>query len=57
MMENRNAAWNEDGTINVEINHPRFGWIEFTANENDVEPLGIAIFEMVKDIAAPLAAE
>ena len=34
-MEIKNAIHNEDGTINVEINHPKFGWIPFTSANDD----------------------
>ena len=34
-MEIKNAIHNEDGTINVEINHPKFGWIPFTSAHDD----------------------
>lgn len=43
MLEFRNAVRLEDGRIDCEINHPRFGWIPFTADPNDVEPHGRAI--------------
>lgn len=39
----RNARFNENGTIDCDINHPRFGWIPFTADPNDVEEHGRAI--------------
>tara|TARA_R110002153_G_scaffold70851_4_gene185814 strand:+ start:1636 stop:2163 length:528 start_codon:yes stop_codon:yes gene_type:complete len=34
-MEIKNAIHNEYGTINVEINHPKFGWIPFTSAHDD----------------------
>lgn len=40
MMEVRNPRHNINGTIDCEINHPVFGWIPFTANQDDPEPLG-----------------
>jgi hypothetical protein len=39
-MEIRNAKFNRIGTIDLEWNHPEFGWIEFTANPDDVEEHG-----------------
>lgn len=39
-MEYRNAQYIEGGRINCEICHPRFGWIEFTADPNDPEQSG-----------------
>lgn len=53
MMKYRGAKYNENGTINVEINHPQFGWLWFTANPNDPEPHGRQIFEDLKDEAEP----
>lgn len=45
----RNATWNEDGkTFNVEIDHPAFGWIPFTATPDDPEQYGRDIFEAGK---------
>lgn len=34
-MEWRNPAYNAQGTIDCEINHPVYGWIPFTAAAND----------------------
>ena len=34
-MEHRNAHYNRHGTIDVEIKHPKFGWIPFTASPDD----------------------
>lgn len=56
-MEYRNAAYNSQGTIDCEIEHPNFGWIPFTANPNDVEPHGREIFGLLKDIATPYVEE
>ena len=52
-MEFRNAKYNHAGTINCEIKHPNYGWIPFTANPDDVEPLGAQVFEAAKDVAEP----
>ena len=46
-IEFRNVTQNENGTIDCEINHPQFGWIPFTADPNDVEPHGRAIWAHV----------
>lgn len=35
MMEVRNAQYNADGSIDCEWNHPKFGWIPFTATQQD----------------------
>jgi hypothetical protein len=42
--EIRNPNRNANGTINVEFNHPKLGWIPFTANPDDVELLGRDIY-------------
>jgi hypothetical protein len=34
-MQWRNPTRNADGTIDIEINHPRYGWIPFTADPAD----------------------
>ena len=43
-MEVRNLAYNSDGTINMEVNHPDYGWIPFTASPDDVEGHGKLIY-------------
>lgn len=43
-MEFRSATFNQFGTIDVEINHPKFGWIPFTASPDDPEKLGRDIY-------------
>ena len=48
----RNAKYNAFGTIDCEIEHHVHGWIPFTADPNDVEPLGAEVFNAVKDIAS-----
>jgi hypothetical protein len=37
MMEARNPKYNAVGTIDLEIEHPVYGWIPFTANPDDAE--------------------
>lgn len=44
-LEGRNPKHNEDGTIDLEINHPTYGWIPFTASKDDCEAHGRAIFD------------
>lgn len=44
----RNPVPNEDGTFDVEIDHPSLGWVAFTASKDDVEPHGVDIFTAVK---------
>ncbi len=53
MIEYKNPRYNQHGTIDVDINHPVYGWIPFTASSNDVEPHGRQIFDDLKDEAAP----
>jgi hypothetical protein len=38
-MEYRNSQHLENGQIDCEINHPDFGWIPFTCDQNDSTPL------------------
>ena len=45
----RNAVILDDGRVDCEINHPQFGWIPFTADPDDVEPHGRAIWQAIKD--------
>ena len=53
MIEYSNPRYTAAGTIDVDINHPDFGWIPFTADPDDVEPHGRQIFEDLKDEATP----
>lgn len=39
-MNIRNPTYNAFGTIDCEINHPKLGWIPFTASPDDVEEFG-----------------
>jgi hypothetical protein len=41
----RNPKYNAVGTIDMEIDHPTYGWIPFTADPDDVEPLGKALYD------------
>lgn len=52
-MQYRNPRFNAQGSIDVEINHPDFGWITFTASPDDPEEHGRQIFEGLRDEAAP----
>lgn len=40
-MEYRNAQYNENGTIDCEINHPEYGWIPCTVSPDDKETASI----------------
>jgi len=54
-MKYRNARYTADGRIDCEIDHPVYGWIPFTADENDSEQRGRDIFAQIvldRNIAA-----
>lgn len=40
----KEPQYNWDGTIDVEIYHPLWGWIPFTASPTDIEPYGREFF-------------
>ena len=40
----RNPKHAPGGRIDVEYDHPKFGWIPFTASPDDVEPLGRELY-------------
>lgn len=48
IMNTRKPKHNQDGTIDLEINHPVFGWIPFTASPEDVEASGRELFARAK---------
>jgi len=56
LMEFRNPIFTAYGAIDCEIDHPVYGWIPFTADPNDVEPVGAEVFNAAKDSAAPYVA-
>ena len=39
-LEIKNLKANENGTIDLELNHPVYGWIPFTASPGDCEEHG-----------------
>ena len=41
----RAPIYNKSGGIDCEINHPRLGWIPFTARADDPEPNGVEIYK------------
>ncbi len=43
-IEGRNARYNDTNSIDLEIKHPIYGWIWFTADPNDVEEHGRLIY-------------
>ena len=46
-MDARNPKYNVNGSVDVEINHPDFGWIPFTASPDDPEELGRTLYTQV----------
>lgn len=55
-LEYRNAKFNAVGSIDLEWNHPVYGWIPFGASPNDVEAHGREFFELAKETAEPYVA-
>ena len=43
-MQVKNPNYNSSGTIDLEIEHPTYGWIPFTASPDDTEPLGKELY-------------
>lgn len=61
-MDIRNPTFNQHGTVDVEIDHPDYGWIPFTASPLDSEAHGRDIYARViagefGEISAYLAPE
>lgn len=57
-MKFRKPSYNANGGIDMEIQHPKFGWIPFTASPNDPEKHGLSLFSEAMDkggIAAYIA--
>jgi len=54
-MKYRNPTFTASGAIDCEIEHPQFGWVQFTASADDPEEHGRLIFAEVKDSATPYA--
>ena len=53
-MNIRNATQSIGGAIDVEYEHPKYGWIPFTASPDDSEELGRSIYAAaVKGEVAP----
>ncbi len=44
-MDYRNATFNRFGTVDLEIDHPAYGWIPFTASPDDPEQFGRDMFD------------
>lgn len=49
----RNPRFTASGAVDVEVEHPEFGWIPFTASPDDPEEHGRTLFHASKDTAAP----
>lgn len=47
-MEIKNPRYNRRGTIDLEMNHPVYGWISFTASPDDPEEHGRKIYELAR---------
>lgn len=43
-MKAKNPQYNIHGTIELELEHPVYGWIPFTADPNDVEEHGRQLY-------------
>lgn len=52
-IEYRTPKFTRSGSIRMEINHPQYGWIPFSASPDDPEEHGRALYEAAKDEAAP----
>lgn len=46
-MNYRNPTYTADGNIDCEVEHPKFGWIPFTASPDDVEEHGRDLFNRI----------
>lgn len=56
-MNARNPKYNAVGTIDLEYEHPDFGWIPFTASPDDIEELGRTLYAqaLAGDFGQPTA--
>lgn len=50
-MEYRNPKYNADGSIDVDVLHPKYGWIPFTAHPEDCEAHGRKLYRRLKEAA------
>ncbi len=46
----KNARYNRLGSIDLDYEHPLYGWIPFTANPADIEPLGGELYALARDM-------
>jgi hypothetical protein len=49
-MQVRNITAIDGGRYDCEVEHPRFGWIPYTADANDPEPLGRALHAEIEAV-------
>jgi hypothetical protein len=49
-LEVKNWVRTSEDTFECEINHPKYGWLDFTAFKYDVEPHGVSIWEALNEI-------
>lgn len=55
VIEVRNAVYLEDGKIDCELNHPKYGWIPFTASPDDSQEIGRLVHvEALKMVLPPM---
>lgn len=54
-MEFRDLHYNRHGSIDCEINHPKFGWIPFTASSADPDPSSAGIYAAIMESDEPIA--
>lgn len=47
-MNIKNITYNSRGTIDMDINHPTYGWMPFTASPDDVMDYGRELYERAK---------
>jgi hypothetical protein len=55
-MDIRNARHIGNGGIDCEVDHPVYGWIPFTARQDDPEELGRLVYAAALDTAADYVA-
>lgn len=53
--EVRDLAYNLHGGVDLEYNHPEYGWIPFSAHPDDVEELGRDLYEFAANSGLPIA--
>jgi hypothetical protein len=47
-METKNYSYTQDGSIDCDINHNIYGWIRYTASQNDPETFGKNLYKNIK---------